>query len=97
MKIWFRHSTALFKYSVSFIVFLLAMIFVGDGKLLKRSEQWKEIDKLKTEIDAYNRRFEHDKAELTRMKNSPEALRKVARERYHMQKETEDVFIVEDF
>ena len=56
----------------------------------------KEISRLKEEINKYNEIFEKDKASLERLKNDPEAIVEVARERYYMKTEDEDIFILEE-
>jgi cell division protein FtsB len=54
------------------------------------------MKELQSEIDKYNSKFDSDKELLMRLKNNPEAIKDVARERYFMKKENEDIFIIED-
>ena len=67
-----------------------------ESSLLKRIEQRQEISRLREEIDTYNRKFEEDKKVLNALKHDPEAVRDVARSRYYMKTDNEDIFIVED-
>jgi cell division protein FtsB len=84
------------KYVFAFLIFGACITFVGESSLINRMEQWKEITKLKSEIDIYQRRFNQDKETLNSLKNDPEALKQIARERYYMKTEDEDIFVIED-
>ena len=70
--------------------------FVGESSIVNRISQNQEISRLKSEIDEYNRRFEQDKKTLDALKHDPEAVKEVARSRYFMKTDNEDIFIVED-
>ena len=48
-----------------------------------------------TEIRHYRKQFEEDSKLLKEISTNPEALEKVAREKYMMKKENEDIFIFE--
>ena len=51
---------------------------------------------MKSEIDDYNRKFEQDKKTLDALKHDEKAIRDVARSRYYMKTDDEDIFIFED-
>lgn len=84
------------KYVVALGVFIIAIGFLGENCILNRIGQQQEISRLKEEIADYDRKFEQDKATLDALKNDPEAVRAVARGRYYMKTDDEDIFIVED-
>jgi cell division protein FtsB len=84
------------KYLVAFAIFAIAITFFGESSLLNRLSQQKEIDQLSTEIEEQKQIFEQDKEMLNSLKNDPEALKKVARERYYMKADDEDIFVIED-
>ena len=84
------------KYLIALGVFIIAIGFVGESSIVNRIGQQQEISRLKGEIDEYNRKFEQDKKTLQALKNDPEAIREVARSRYFMKTDNEDIFIVED-
>ena len=71
-------------------------MFSGEARLIDRFQQRREISRLKGEIQKYKDTFEKDKATLERLKNDPEAIVEVARERYYMKTEDEDIFILEE-
>lgn len=84
------------KYLVALAIFAIAITFFGESSLINRMSQKKEIDKLSTEIEEQQKKFKHDKETLNSLKNDPEALKRVARERYYMKAENEDIFVIED-
>ncbi len=84
------------KYLVAFAIFAIAITFFGESSLLNRLSQQKEINQLSTEIEEQKQIFEQDKEMLNSLKNDPEALKKVARERYYMKADDEDIFVIED-
>ena len=84
------------KYVVALAIFLGVITFVGDSWWLNRIVQKQEISKLKSEIDDYNRKFEQDKKTLDALKHDEKAIRDVARSRYYMKTDDEDIFIIED-
>jgi cell division protein FtsB len=85
-----------FKNVITVIVFGILIGFVGEHSLVERYKQRQEMKELQSEIDKYNSKFDSDKELLMRLKNNPEAIKDVARERYFMKKENEDIFIIED-
>lgn len=84
------------KYVLAFAIFAIAITFFGESSLINRMSQKKEIDKLSTEIEEEQQKFKNDKETLNSLKNDPEALKRVARERYYMKAENEDIFVIED-
>ncbi len=84
------------KYFIALGVFIGVIGFVGEASIVNRIAQQQEIGRLKGEIADYNRRFEQDKQKLDGLKNDNEAIKEVARERYYMKTENEDIFIIED-
>ena len=84
------------KYFVALAIFVGVTGFVGEHCAMNRIGQQREIARLKAEIEEYNRKFEADKATLNALKNDPSAIREVARSRYFMKTDDEDIFIVEE-
>ena len=84
------------KYVLAFAIFAIAITFFGESSLINRMSQKKEIDKLSTEIEEEQQKFKNDRETLNSLKNDPEALKRVARERYYMKAEDEDIFVIED-
>ena len=96
MRSSIKHWFFKLKYVIALIVFIVAIGFVGESSIVNRIAQQQEISRLKGEIDDYNRKFEQDKKTLQALKNDPEAIKEVARSRYFMKTDNEDIFIVEE-
>jgi len=58
---------------------------------LKRSH---ELNKLKEDEEAMDKKIDETKKELNLLKTNPETLEKYAREKFLMKKENEDLFII---
>ena len=84
------------KYWFVTIAFLLIIIFFDENNMIKHFQNQREIAVLKSEIEELKEDLEvlsHKSAELHK---DIEIMEKVAREKYGMHKEGEEVFIVED-
>ena len=69
---------------------------MGDHCLVKRWAQKQEIADLRSQINEQKRIYEQDKLELERIQNNPEAVKRVAHEKYYMKTEDEDIFVIDD-
>lgn len=96
MKHSIKHYLFKLKWPFAIIIFFVFTGFVGEHSWVNRIKQKREIIRLKSEIDEYNRKFEADKKVLNRMKYDPDASAEVARERYLMRKPNEDIFVFEE-
>ena len=85
-----------YKYLISIIVFAVLIGFVGDHCLMKRFAQKQEIAELKSEIAEQKNTYKRDKIELERIQNNPEAVKRVAHEKYYMKTEDEDIFVIDE-
>ncbi len=85
------------KYMFTFIIFLLIIGVLDDeNSLIQRAAHLREIHELNSEIDKYRKQYEEDSRTLKELTNNPKALEKVAREKYLMKEENEDIYIFEE-
>lgn len=96
MKRTFKHFLIKYKYVISIAVFAVLIGFVGDHSLVKRLAQKREIAELKTQINEQKNTYKKDKIELEKIEKNPEAVKRVAHEKYYMKTEDEDIFVVDD-
>ena len=81
------------------IVTFLAFLFIG---FLDEKSVWKHIrnqqyiGELKEEIGEYEERYKHDKAQIRELDSDPKSIEKIARERYFMKADDEDIFVLSD-
>ena len=96
MKRTFKQFLIKYKYLISIIVFAVLIGFVGDHSLVRRWAQKQEITALKSEINKQKNTYKNDKIKLERIKTNPEAVKRVAHEKYYMKTEDEDIFVIDD-
>ena len=84
------------KYLITVVAFLVIIVFLDENSLIQRAHHRQEINDLTTEIAKYRKQYEEDTERLKELTNSPEALEKIAREKYFMKKPNEDIFIFEE-
>lgn len=75
------------------LFFVLVVGIVDENSFLNRYYHQREIRELREEIRKYTDRYNHDSEELNRLNTDPEAIVKVARERYYMKRNNEDVYV----
>ena len=84
------------KYLITIVSFLAIIVFLDENSLIQRAQHRREIQTLTSEIEKYRKQYEQDTETLKELMNNPEAMEKVAREKYLMKKPNEDVFIFEE-
>ena len=84
------------KYPLALVVFGVCICFLGESSLVNRCSHKAEIHRLEGEISELNEKFEADKETLRRLEQEPEAIKEIAREKYYMKADNEDVFVIED-
>ena len=84
------------KYLITVVLFLIVIVFLDENSLIRRYQHRQEIEALTQEIEKYRKQYEEDTETLKELMNNPEAMEKVAREKYLMKKPNEDIFIFEE-
>ena len=85
-----------YKYVITVVVGVLLVGFVDDNSFMQRAKLELQISDLEADIERYNEQNEADMKQLKAMKRSPKAFEKIARERYFMKAEDEDIFVLSD-
>ena len=95
MKIKKKHLKP-FKnlFVIILIAFAIWMLFFDANSYLIHHELNSEIDDLEDEKDYYRREIEKDKKALEEL-STDEGLEKLAREKYYMKRENEEIYIIE--
>ena len=84
------------KYWIVVIGGILLVGIVDENSILQQVRNGMLIDDLKTQIEEYNSQYENDERQLKALKNDPKAVTKVAREKYFMKADDEDIFVLSD-
>jgi len=85
-----------YKYLITIIIGVLMVGFIGENSYLQQVKNFREISRLKSEIEAYDESYRKDSVTLSRLDTDPEAVVKIARERYFMKTDDEDIFVLSD-
>lgn len=90
-KKWFRILSN--KYLLISLLFLIWMLFFDSNSWLVHRELNAHIEKLKQDIDYYQKEIAHDKA-LIKNLDELEEVKEYAREHYFMKRPEEEIFII---
>ena len=82
------------KYVITFILFILWILFLDDYNLINQKKMQDKVDELIQQKEFYISEIESDSTELSDLKNDPKQQEKFAREKFLMKKNNEDVFII---
>ncbi len=81
-------------YILIFAVFLIWMLFFDANSYLIHRELNSDMDDLNDEKEYYLKEIEKDKKAIKAL-STEEGIEKIAREKYYMKKENEDIYIIE--
>lgn len=81
-------------YILIFVVFAIWMLFFDANSWLIHRELNADMDDLEDEKEYYQKEIDKDKKAIKEL-STEEGLEKVAREKYYMKKENEDIYIIE--
>lgn len=96
MKHPIRHYLSKFKYIIALGIFVFTTGFVGETCVVERIKNKEVIAKLEKEIAELEQTKSANMAMLQELQDNPDALRRVAREKYYMKQVDEDVYIIAD-
>ncbi len=83
------------KYSLSFILFFVWIVFFDSNNLIERTINLKRVHGLEKDKIYYETKIAEDRTKLEELESNPANLEKFAREQYLMKKTNEDIFIIE--
>ena len=84
------------KYFIAFAALIIWLVFFERHSII---QQWRinsTLNELKREKSFYEEEIYKDSLAIDEIKNDTDALERLAREKYYMKKEGEDIFIIEE-
>lgn len=78
------------------IIGVLITVVIDENSVMQRLKLEMQIRDLKEQIADYNGQYERDQAKLKDLRRNPHAITKIARERYFMKADDEDIFVLSD-
>ena len=89
---WLNH----YKYLIVIVAGVLIVGFFDDNSILQRVKLQMQISDIEDQIARYNKQNEADRKELNLLRTNQKAIEKIARERYFMKVDDEDIFVLSD-
>lgn len=89
------HVKAL-KYIVVAVIGVVMIGFVDENSVWHHMVNRQRISELEGEIDRYINLNNNNQAQINQLDNDPKAIKKIARERYFMKADNEDIFVLSD-
>ena len=89
------HIKAL-KYIVLTVIAVVLIGFVDENSVWNHYRNKQRISYLSDEIEAYSNLNKKNCEQLRMLETDPKAMEKIARERYFMKADDEDIFVLED-
>ena len=89
------HVKAL-KYIVVAVIGVVMIGFVDENSVWHHMVNRQRISELEGEIDRYINLNKNNQAQINQLDNDPKAIKKIARERYFMKSDDEDIFVLSD-
>lgn len=83
-----------YKYLITIVLGVLYCGVLSENSFLQLMKLNMQNQDLDAEIELYTKQNEEAKAQLESLKSNPRAVEKVARERYFMKMDDEDVFVL---
>ena len=78
------------------VIGVLIVGLIDENSFLKRVQLELRISDLKREINRYTEQYEADSRQLNELKRHPKAIERIARERYFMKADDEDIYVLSD-
>lgn len=82
------------KYVIATVAFAVWMLFFDRYDITTQYGYYSQLKNLKTEKVFYTTEIERVHQTIDALNTDPEALQRMAREKYRMKKENEDVFVI---
>lgn len=84
------------KYIVTGLVFTISIMFLVRFSIVDQLKLRRTYNELQEKIEHYEEEKKRDQAEFDAIFSDKKVLEKVARERYYMKRDNEDVFYIPD-
>ncbi len=81
------------KYLLTIVGFAVWMLFFDRNDFISQFGRFQKLSELKTNTAYFNQKIEAARTELEKRKSDPSAYERIAREKYYMKKDNEDIFL----
>ncbi len=84
------------KYLIVTVLGVVFVGFVGENSILKHVQNRMLVRNMEAEISVYETQHEQAEQTLKELRTNPKAITKIAREKYFMKADDEDIFVLSD-
>jgi len=84
------------KYLIATLLFIFWITFLDDYNLINQNKIKNSVDELKAQKAFYISEIKRDSTELSKLKTDNKEQEKLAREKFLMKKENEDIFVIRE-
>lgn len=84
------------KFFIASVIFLAVMLFLDKNDVLTTIERKKELHELEQSKEHYLKELSELRKIKTNLETNPAVIEKIAREKYLMKRDNEDIFLTED-
>ena len=84
------------KYTIVCLLGVLIVGFLDENSVWSHFKNKQRISDLEEEIAKYTSDYERDQSQIRELNRNPKAMEKIARERYFMKADDEDIFVLSD-
>ena len=84
------------KYVIVCVLGILIVGFLDDNSVLSHLNMMQRKSELREEIEYYETLNQKNKERIRQLEDNPKEIEKIARERYFMKAEDEDIFVLSD-
>lgn len=84
------------KYIIVLAIGVAFIGFIGSNSVWAHFGYMSRISELQEEIDHYDSEYRRDQAQIRQLEGNPKAMERIARERYFMKMDDEDIFVLSD-
>ncbi len=84
------------KYAVVVVLGVAFVGFLDDNSLWAHLRNRDRISELSEEIERFDQAYRRDDAQIKELQQNPKAIERIARERFFMKADDEDIFVLSD-
>lgn len=89
------HVKAL-KYALVTLIAVILIGFVDENSVWHHFQNRQKISELQDEIKKFSDEHQRNQEQIRKLDSNPKAIEKIARERYFMKADDEDIFVLSD-
>lgn len=82
------------KYLLAAVFFIVWLLFFDHNDLMLQYRRGQELKEVRAKADYYRQKITETRKEVASLRENAASLEKVAREKYLMKKDNEDLFII---